>query len=718
MADPNDRDSFRAATRRRFVDDMLGKAREASPQCEWRVMIVDDVTVRVLSSTCGMSDLTAEGVSLVETLGKSREPQSHLEAVYFLTPSAESVSRLCDDWANPPKSAGKKSPATEAPAMYLKAHVFFSSPLPSAQLAAIKKCKPLVECLASLAELNLEYQTRDQRTFVTGQEYALVDFFGGKSPRDKPEWRREADVCATRITTLLASLREMPKIRYKSVGPDGVKGGSVAAAVAEKVHRQTTYLANKSGQSLATTCDVLIVDRSVDPIAPIVHEWTYEAMLFDLCEVNHRNGLFKYKIETNKGTQDKEAVLNEQDPLFCELRHEHIAAVLNKLAEKAKEFSAKGSSSRLTSDSTTGDLKKVVQSLPRFMEAQAKLSTHTSIAAQINSTLNQRNLSNVGRCEEEIIFGEGNSKTIMALLQNFRETAAEMDPNDKLRLLLLYAATHPEKFDDAERARWMKATGLTRVDMDTVTNLEHLGVRVLKKKSSMSGFNKTTKSKRPVVHQRDSEWDLNRFLPTIHHLARAIDAGTLNPMEYPSLGGENEPPPAMSAKSSPMKPSVGAAGGGTAGGGGGVATAKTPGKSARSRPGGGGVHNIDRNRGSFGGDHEAPRFDRAGSANDLPSQGALLPGHRRTASNLSASGASGNNGRRLIVFIVGGVTRGESREAYELSKALGRDVIVGGTEMLKPWDFVNRLAVLGDGRGFAPKKGDDELDLDDIVIDD
>ena len=119
-------------------------------------------------------------------------------------------------------------------------------------------------------------------------------------------------------------------------------------------------------------------------------------MLFDLCEVNHRNGLFKYRIETNKGTQDKEAVLNEQDSLFCELRHEHIAAVLVKLAEKAKEFSAKGSSARLNGESTTGQIKKVVQSLPRFMEAQAKLSTHTSIAAQINHLLNQRNLSNVG----------------------------------------------------------------------------------------------------------------------------------------------------------------------------------------------------------------------------------------------------------------------------------------------------------------------------------
>jgi hypothetical protein len=38
--------------------------------------------------------------------------------------------------------------------------------------------------------------------------------------------------------------------------------------------------------------------------------------------------------------------------------------------------------------------------------------------------------------------------------------------------------------------------------------------------------------------------------------------------------------------------------------------------------------------------------------------------------------------------------------------------------MLKPWDFVNRLAVLGDGRGFAPKKADEDIDLDDIIIDD
>ena len=158
MASPDDHDSFRAATKRRIIDDMLGKV-AASGGGEWKVLIVDPVTMPVVSASCGMSDLTNEGVSLVENLAQSREPQRHLDAVYFISPSLTSLQALCADFAD----------QDEERRLYARAHVFFSSPISPAHLATLKQCRGLVRSLASLAELNLEYHTKDTHTFTTGQ---------------------------------------------------------------------------------------------------------------------------------------------------------------------------------------------------------------------------------------------------------------------------------------------------------------------------------------------------------------------------------------------------------------------------------------------------------------------------------------------------------------------------------------------------------------------
>ena len=792
MASPDDHDSFRAASRRRILDDMLGQA-AARGSGDWRVLVVDAVTVRVVSGCCGMSDLTGAGVSLVENLDVGREPQRHLEAVYFVSPSLASVEKICADFAG-------KTPEARP---YAGAHVFFSSPVPPAHLALVKKCRGLVASLASLAELNLEYECKDSRSFVTNQPDALEHFFaagppgagpaasGASSTQKHPEFARAADVCATRVATLLASLGEFaPLIRYRSVGPDGVPGGSPAAAVAQRVYRQMLALAEKQREKNAREkksaeplileqrgCDVLILDRSVDPLAALARHWTYEALVRDLLPVTDA-GLYAYAIETNAGRKQKEAVLNEQDPLWVELRDAHFASALNALAERAAAFGAAGAKSRVDASSTTGSMRRVVENLPRFVEAQAKLSVHTSVAASINAALEERGLSEIGRVEEEIIFGEATSKDIVALLGSRREgggggggaSSRGVRPADALRLLLLYAASHPEKFDDAERARWMKLTGLTRGDLAKVANLARLGVRVEKPGKASSGSSasaamasamtfRTTKAKRPAVHARRSEWDLHRFLPTAHHLALALDRGTLPEAEYPTLGGgggagdggsgaggslsgnpfesrENSNTNAREPGSGPPGPGSGVPGSparGPGGGGGGVTThasappktpGKTPGKSARTKGGGWAKR-------SLGGDAEFG-FDAANAARESDASGASLDElgrattnaaghhhHHRHARTQSAVPAVAN--RRLVVFVVGGVSFGETREAAELAAATQREVIFGGTSAHAPERFVEMLARLGNGGGGvvpALQRNDADVELDDIVIED
>ena len=50
-------------------------------------------------------------------------------------------------------------------------------------------------------------------------------------------------------------------------------------------------------------------------------------------------------------------------------------------------------------------------------------------------------------------------------------------------------------------------------------------------------------------------------------------------------------------------------------------------------------------------------------------------------------------GRRIVVFVVGGITRSEMRVAHLLSKKLGRDIVLGGTSLDEPEVFLKNLLV-------------------------
>ena len=50
-----------------------------------------------------------------------------------------------------------------------------------------------------------------------------------------------------------------------------------------------------------------------------------------------------------------------------------------------------------------------------------------------------------------------------------------------------------------------------------------------------------------------------------------------------------------------------------------------------------------------------------------------------------------STGRRTIVFVLGGLTYSELRSMHELSRSLGREIIVGSTDMLTPQGFILAL---------------------------
>ncbi len=48
-------------------------------------------------------------------------------------------------------------------------------------------------------------------------------------------------------------------------------------------------------------------------------------------------------------------------------------------------------------------------------------------------------------------------------------------------------------------------------------------------------------------------------------------------------------------------------------------------------------------------------------------------------------------GKRLIVFVLGGITRNEMRTSYAMSKVLGRDVLLGSTSIETSKSYVKKV---------------------------
>ncbi|XP_055817442.1 protein transport Sec1a-like [Solanum dulcamara] len=642
--------NFKQISRDRLLHEMLRTSDSGDSRSSWKVLIMDKVTVKVMSSTCKMADITDQGISLVEDLFRRRQPLPTMDAIYYIQPSKENVVMFLSDMSG-------REP------LYRKAYVYFSSPIPKDLVARIKNDTSVIPRIGALGEMNFEYFPIDSQGFVTDHERALGELFG-ESAQNSRRAEASLNVIATRISTVFASLKEFPFVRYRAAkGQDESTAtnfrelvpGKLATAIWNNISMYKSSIPNYPQKE---TCELLILDRSVDQIAPVIHEWTYDAMCHDLLDMDGNKYVHEVPSKTGGPPEKKEVLLEDQDPVWLELRHTHIADASERLHDRFTNFVSKNKAAQMEqrdgSELSTRDLQKMVQALPQYNEQKERLSTHVEIAGELNKIIRETGLRELGQLEQDLVFGDAGTKEVINYLRSKQDTSGE----NKLRLMMIYASVYPEKFEGDKAAKLMQLAKLSPEDMKAVKNMRMLEGSEKRKPSGSFSLKFDSQKKGNAARKdrtgEEETWQLFRFYPVIEELVDKMCKGSLSKDDYQCLNNSQKATREVNGSSARNVPPK-------------ATTESTNPRSVRSR--------------------RTPNWARSRTSDD---------GYSSDSNLRSFSTDFKNMGQRIFVFIIGGATRSELRVCHKLTAKLRREVVLGTTSLDDPPQYITKLKLLSE----------------------